>query len=56
MEEAKLTLFERMIFIVIVQVMHIVGVPAKYKTNLSEHLYWMAMAGKICETDIKRYE
>jgi hypothetical protein len=52
----KLTLFERMIFVVIMEVMHVAGIPAKYKEKLSSHLYRMAMSGEIKESDIMEYE
>ena len=52
----KLTLFERFLLLVIMQVLYIAGIPAKHREGLSSLLYNVAMKGELKEEDLKGFE
>lgn len=52
----KLTLFERLILFSIVEVMHLAGIPVKYKRGFSDFLYRIAKKGELTESDLERFD
>jgi len=51
----KLSLFERLLLVVIVQVMFYAGVPAKHREKLSKFLYETATKGELSEKNFKNF-
>lgn len=52
----QLNLFERLILLVIMQVMYIAGIPVRHREELSSLLYRIAKKGQIEESDLEMFQ
>jgi hypothetical protein len=52
-EQMKLSMFERFLLLVIMQIMFVAGIPVAHRRELSDLLYRVAMKGEIEEKDFQ---